>query len=126
MNKKTWITVGALAAPTASAQMHSSAVENMDELFGLVALGDVSTEKVLALAVCAFASFYMIPYSVARVRGGAKQLCNRIGLESLLGAFLVMGFITAPFGLYFIGRAFFSVMQPMNQDGGSNGKTKQK
>lgn len=125
MNKKTWITGSALVAPTASAQMHSSAVEKMEEFFGLVALGDVSTEKVLAIAVCVFASFYMIPYSVARVRGGAKQLCNRIGLESLLGAFLVMGFITAPFGLYFIGHAFLRVMQPKNQDAGFNEKTKQ-
>lgn len=70
------------------------------------ALG-TTIETLIFLALFFLTTMPFVFYGLARANGHNGVVAKRIGLSALFGAFLVMGFITAPFGVAVIVRALY-------------------
>jgi cellobiose-specific phosphotransferase system component IIC len=101
----------AFIATTAEAQT-TDVTGHLAAIFDQYGLGEFTLQKYLLAALLSFASFFLIPYLVARFNGVDRQGAKHLGLQGLLGAFLIAGVFTVPFGLIAIGRALYIASFP--------------
>lgn len=92
--------------------MHSSATDDLVKIFSQLGLGEFSLEKYLIIVMMIFVSLFVLPYIIARINGLDRIYAKHLGAQSAFGGFLVIGFFTAPIGVYLTARAFWRAFFP--------------
>lgn len=88
------------------------ASETLNSISQSLGIDGLSLELYMGIVAVGLISLFVLPYLIARLNGAAHAGARSIGLKGLIGGLLVAGGLTAPIGLFFVGKAFWTAYSP--------------